>query len=163
MRTPFFHIVTCSALLGVMTGAALIHALQFMESNYATGGNLEIFKRERSRIARKVIPAVAPQEGTVASPPSVQSGELMTLKALEEIVARLQELKSANHELRDINVDLQEQLRETNRDLNELQFRVDTHSESFRPLRVPSGSEASLLWNSGMSGEALHPLLPPKE
>ena len=87
----------------------------------------------------------------------------MTLKALEEIVARLQGLKSANHELRDINVDLQEQLRETNRDLNELQFRVDTHSESFRPLRVPSGSEASLLWNSGMSGEALHPLLPPKE
>ena len=62
MRTPFFHIVTCSALLGVMTGAALIHALQFMESNYAPGGNLEIFKRERSRIARNVIPAVAPQE-----------------------------------------------------------------------------------------------------
>ena len=94
-----------------MTGAALIHALQFMESNYAPGGNLEIFKRERSRIARNVISAAAPQEGTVASPPSVQSGELMTLKALEEIVARLQELKSANHELRDINVDLQEQLR----------------------------------------------------
>ena len=84
------------------------------------------------------------------------------MSALEEIVEQLRELNSANLELRNINVALQEQLSETNRDLNELQFRVDTHSESFRPLRA-SSNEASLLWNSISSQENLHPLLPPKE
>ena len=34
------------------------------------------------------------------------------------------------------NRNLRDQVAETNRDLMELQFRVDTHSESFRPLRA---------------------------
>ncbi len=34
------------------------------------------------------------------------------------------------------NRDLLDQLAETNRDLMKLQFRVDTHSESFRPLPI---------------------------
>jgi hypothetical protein len=34
------------------------------------------------------------------------------------------------------NRDLRDQVAETNRDLLDLQFRVDTHSESFRPLRT---------------------------
>ncbi len=41
----------------------------------------------------------------------------------------LKELVSQNRQLRD-------QVAETNRDLMELQFRVDTHSESFRPLNM---------------------------
>jgi len=40
------------------------------------------------------------------------------------------------HELRNQNRDLRDQMAETNRDLMKLEFRVDTHSESFRPLPV---------------------------
>jgi hypothetical protein len=36
---------------------------------------------------------------------------------------------------------LRDQVAETNRDLMELQFRVDSHSESFRPLRATQESE----------------------
>ena len=38
--------------------------------------------------------------------------------------------------LQNQNRDLLDQLAETNRDLMKLEFRVDTHSESFRPMPV---------------------------
>jgi hypothetical protein len=38
------------------------------------------------------------------------------------------------------NRDLLDQLAETNRDIMKLEFRVDTHSESFRPLPVTEDS-----------------------
>jgi hypothetical protein len=64
--------------------------------------------------------------------------------ALEAIVDRLQELKNENE-------GLVIQLEESNRDLMELQFRVDSHSESFRPMR------------NSLELPASHLLLPPKE
>jgi len=45
-------------------------------------------------------------------------------------------LLSRMDSLQNQNRDLLDQLAETNRDLMKLEFRVDTHSESFRPLPV---------------------------
>ena len=161
MRIYFFQIATSAALLGVMSGAALIHALQFVGNDWI--GERRAVTQKANPENHKSISTTGEHErdGLAVSPSSAEENTT-TLKALEEIVGQLQKLNSANLELRDVNVSLQEQLRETNRDLNELQFRVDTHSESFRPLRV-SSSEAPLLWNSIRSGGSLHPLLPPKE
>lgn len=161
MRIYFFQIATSAALLGVMSGAALIHALQFVENDWI--GERRAVTQEANLENHKSMSTTGEHErdGLAVSPSSTES-KTTTLKTLEEIVDQLQKLNSANLELRAVNVSLQEQLRETNRDLNELQFRVDTHSESFRPLRV-SSSEVPLLWNSISSGENLHPLLPPKE
>ena len=161
MRIFFFQIAISAALLGGMSGAALIHALQFVENDWI--GQRRAVTQKANPENHKSISTTGEHErdGLAVSPSSAEENTT-TLKALEEIVGQLQKLNSANLELRDVNVSLQEQLRETNRDLNELQFRVDTHSESFRPLRV-SSSEAPLLWNSISSGRSLHPLLPPKE
>ena len=161
MRIFFFQIATSAALLGGMSGAALIHALQFVENDWI--GQRRAVTQKANPENHKSISTTGEHErdGLAVSPSSAEENTT-TLKALEEIVGQLQKLNSANLELRDVNVSLQEQLRETNRDLNELQFRVDTHSESFRPLRV-SSSEAPLLWNSISPGGSLHPLLPPKE
>ena len=161
MRIFFFQIATSAALLGGMSGAALIHALQFVKNDWI--GQRRAVTQKATPENHKSISTTGEHErdGLAVSPSSAEENTT-TLKALEEIVGQLQKLNSANLELRDVNVSLQEQLRETNRDLNELQFRVDTHSESFRPLRV-SSSEAPLLWNSISSGRSLHPLLPPKE
>ena len=161
MRIFFFQIATSAALLGGMSGAALIHALQFVENDWI--GQRRAVTQKANPENHKSISTTGEHErdGLAVSPSSAEENTT-TLKALEEIVGQLQKLNSANLELRDVNVSLQEQLRETNRDLNELQFRVDTHSESFRPLRV-SSSGAPLLWNSISSGRSLHPLLPPKE
>ena len=46
-----------------------------------------------------------------------------------KLIAEMNELRNQNRDLRD-------QMAETNRDLMKLEFRVDTHSESFRPLPV---------------------------
>ena len=161
MRIFFFQIAISAALLGGMSGAALIHALQFVENDWI--GQRRAVTQKANPENHKSISTTGEHErdGLAVSPSSAEENTT-TLKALEEIVGQLQKLNSANLELRDVNVSLQEQLRETNRDLNELQFRVDTHSESFRPLRV-SSSEAPLLWKSISSGRSLHPLLPPKE
>ena len=47
----------------------------------------------------------------------------------EALIAKMDGLQTQNRDLLD-------QLAETNRDLMKLEFRVDTHSESFRPLPV---------------------------
>ncbi|MCU0750618.1 MAG: hypothetical protein MUF13_13835 [Akkermansiaceae bacterium] len=47
----------------------------------------------------------------------------------EALVSKLENLQNQNRDLLD-------QLAETNRDIMKLEFRVDTHSESFRPLPV---------------------------
>lgn len=53
------------------------------------------------------------------------------------------------------NRDLLDQLAETNRDLMKLEFRVDTHSESFRPL--PVVEEKPFTSIDGFDGEVLPP------
>ena len=163
MRPNFFQIAMCCALLGVMSGAALIHALQVLEARGSATLIPDLHGSTGTDIKKTTWSSSQLEEGNPRFSSYCPDREVATLKALEEIVGRLQELKSANHDLRDINADLQEQLRETNGDLNELQFRVDTHSEAFRPLRGSSSSDVSMLWKSISPGETLHPLLPPKE
>lgn len=59
--------------------------------------------------------------------PGVEDRFIRALEAIEQ-------MHSDQENLRD-------QVAETNRDLMELQFRVDSHSESFRPLRATQESE----------------------
>jgi hypothetical protein len=62
--------------------------------------------------------------------PATPSAEAAPQKEFFE--ALLAEVKN----LRSENLNLVDQMAETNRDLMKLEFRVDTHSESFRPLPV---------------------------
>jgi len=81
------------------------------------------------------------------SQPSSDRPEMdATVTALNEIVSVLRELKDENRNLR-------EQVEEANRDLTEMQFRIDTNSRSFRPMKV-SGEPAG-----PMERTAGHPLL----
>lgn len=80
---------------------------------------------------------VAPPRPAPRPPASVASRgtspAVATLDAQRELYTEfISEIKS----LRQQNQDLLNQLAETNRDVMELQFRVDTHSESFRPLKI---------------------------
>ena len=96
---------------------------------------------------KQTVPAavVAKQE---QAPPDAESVSI-DKKTLDSLIAEIQRLGKSNETLRD-------QLAELNRDLMQLEFRVDTHSESFRPLPVneeqiattseePIEEEASLL------------------
>ncbi len=54
----------------------------------------------------------------------------------EALVAKMENIQNQNRDLLD-------QMAETNRDVMKLEFRVDTHSESFRPM--PLGEEVHLM------------------
>jgi hypothetical protein len=123
-----------SLALTLMTGAVLNH----------WAGLDERIQLARNAAAQNpgqpVIQTVAPQPwfvstSTPAKPASAQpSGNANTDQRILSLVERMQ---NQQEELRD-------QVAEANRDLMELQFRVDTHSESFRPLRATQEPDPSI-------------------
>lgn len=76
--------------------------------------------------------APAPATASKANPLSLQAAPAPAKGQQEFFETLVAELKN----LRQQNQDLHEQIGETNRDMVEMQFRLDTHSESFRPLKV---------------------------
>jgi hypothetical protein len=156
MKSPLFQLLASGVALGLMCGAVAIHSLHVSGAeDLAEGGEWTQGAAER----RSGIIPTALGRGPAPHAQGERREEATTLHVLEEILARLQELKSENQNLHGVNDHLQDQLAETNRDLSELQFRVDTHSESFRPLRA---SPNDLRGNSIRGAGAIHPLLPPK-
>jgi hypothetical protein len=106
-------------------------------------------------------PIAAPQSAQVTAkpvtpvaiqpePPAPRAESTVDPSQREFFTSLINELK----EVRKQNQELHDQVAETNRDLMELQFRVDTHSESFRPLKVTSEPAT-------LEGE-LNGVLPPK-
>lgn len=61
--------------------------------------------------------------------PAAAPADASQKKFYEALVSKMENLQNQNRDLLD-------QMAETNRDLMKLEFRVDTHSESFRPLPV---------------------------
>jgi hypothetical protein len=60
----------------------------------------------------------------------------------EALVARMERLQNQNRDLLD-------QVAETNRDVMKLEFRVDTHSESFRPMPIPDDLYSATSFDDG--------------
>ena len=114
------------------------------------------------------IPADMPQalpEALAANPasptPSVQSFAASSSTEQKEFFAALvQEMKQMKIQ----NRDLLDQLAETNRDMMKMQFRLDTHSESFRPLPVAEDKPAISLGQPqpGTSIDNRPGVLPPR-
>jgi hypothetical protein len=74
-----------------------------------------------------VAPSVA--KSTSTAPPQKSGPDPRQQEFYEALLSKLENLQNQNRDLLD-------QLAETNRDIMKLEFRVDTHSESFRPLPV---------------------------
>lgn len=96
--------------------------------------------------------AAAIQTGLPASSPAKPAGLTPTAPAAPKLVAQapknpapatdaaqkkfFEALVAKMEKLQNQNQDLLDQMAETNRDVMKLEFRVDTHSESFRPMPV---------------------------
>jgi hypothetical protein len=124
----------CGLALAAMSAAGFSHWWSVRSFVSAVDATLPV--------ASSVAPAVAPQP--VDSPPakpvvtapiaqaSAKSAAPNTAsqkKFYEALLARMESLQNQNR-------DLMDQVAETNRDVMKLEFRVDTHSESFRPMPV---------------------------
>ena len=66
---------------------------------------------------------------TLPSPPPAPTIDPSQQKFYETLITKMENLQNQNRDLLD-------QMAETNRDVMKLEFRVDTHSESFRPMPV---------------------------
>jgi hypothetical protein len=122
--------ITCGMALAVMSAAVLSHGWSLAKFAAAVG----TAPRPVPALAAAACPTLpnaspslrprlpAPQAATTAPAPAQK-------EFFESLLDEIKQLKQGNLALRD-------QRAETNRDLMKLEFRVDTHSESFRPLPV---------------------------
>ena len=82
---------------------------------------------ESAPVEKPMILAQAPETPGVAA--VSQATDEAQRRFYESLVQKMESLQNQNR-------DLMDQVAETNRDVMKLEFRVDTHSESFRPLKL---------------------------
>ena len=88
------------------------------------------------------LPVLKKREPSITPPAVIGSGETPREDALLKILADQTQMLAA---MRTEQRHLREQLSETNRDMDELTFRVDSHSSTFRPLRVDGSHPRALI------------------
>jgi hypothetical protein len=135
MKTSTIPVI-CGVALAAMSAAGLSHWWSVRQFAAAVDSGLPIINAPGSPEV-KPQPAAQPVKvpdksanllaGTPAKPATVP--EPRQKDFYEALISKMNSLQTQNQDLLD-------QLAETNRDVMKLEFRVDTHSESFRPLPV---------------------------
>jgi hypothetical protein len=127
--------VTCGTALAAMCAAGLSHwwsvhqIVAMMDAGPADAASPGPVATTPGAVEKP-----APQPAPVAAAPPIAAPPAAApspdqQQFFEALVSRIESLQNQNRDLID-------QLAETNRDLMKLEFRVDTHSASFRPLPV---------------------------
>ena len=119
----------CGTALVAMSAAGFSHwwSVRTMASAFQSGltaptGSQPVRKATAAPQPDSKLPAQKAQPSAVAAQPDSSQK-----KFFEALVQKMGAIENQNR-------DLVDQLAETNRDMMKLEFRVDTHSESFRPL-----------------------------
>lgn len=128
--------ILCGATLAAMSAAGASHWWTVRQTVAIFNSGIPIPAHSPAEKAKpaEATPAEKPAGGQqLAQAPRPQPGQAPTdasqKKFYEALVSKMENLQNQNRDLLD-------QMAETNRDLMKLEFRVDTHSESFRPLPV---------------------------
>ena len=132
----------CGAALAVMAGAASSHFLSVRHMvELAEASQLpmpaveqELAHPSAQEDTQALIAHIRQQNASLQGALTEQKTDLAQRTA--KVAPQQGDLNQVLSELVALNRDLRNQVAETNRDLMELQFRVDTHSEQFRPLQV---------------------------
>lgn len=135
MRTPIMPLI-CGVAVAAMSAAGISHWWSVRQFVAALGSEIPASQPQRTEtpnaaplIAADTKPSPAAVNEPPAGKPQPAALDSHQKQFFESLVSRMEGLQTQNRDLLD-------QLAETNRDLMKLQFRVDTHSESFRPLPV---------------------------
>lgn len=142
----------CGTLLVAMIAAGFTHywSVETFVADYPTVPAV--------RIVPVNAPAGEPNSGKITPPKplltSLPDGTESTAQQefFNSLLGELKQLKNENRDLRDL-------MGETNRDVMKLAFRVDTHSESFRPLPASEEREDT---SFGIDDDSFPGVLPPK-
>ena len=144
----------CGTLLILMVGAGLGHFLSVQEivSNFPAGPAQRIFPAESSPKAPGKKDDNAPVADDLAFVPVPQAGDAQR-EFFEGLLSEVRALRNENRNLID-------QVAETNRDMMKMEFRLDTHSASFRPL--PTAEDRDRGDISSMPDDDFPGVLPPR-
>lgn len=141
MSMNYILAMFCACITGVAIGIGIHHNFDDKSPVVMTGGN-------------STFSAITVQSDNGSSPDPVfqefVASENFDAVALSQMQAQLQQLLAQQDEMKNHQSEL-------NREINAIQFRLDTHSESFRPLR----SERDTQTVAPTPPQGLSPLLPP--
>ncbi len=141
----------CSLIIGLLLGLTLAHQRQ----EAPTSAQESLQPSSSIQLSEQTAFIEALRNRT----PSEESTQILNNQSLETtnhlLFTKIEEQTNTIHELTTQYRELHSQLTETNREINALTFRVETHSESFRPMRQ---RQENSVFPSGIS-----PLLPPKQ
>lgn len=113
--------ILCGTALAAMITASFSHWWSIREFAFVIQAGQPVTLSSQPVIAK-------PQSEPIASvTPKAPAAGIPKEKFYESLISKLESLQNQNRDLLD-------QMAETNRDLMKLEFRVDTHSESFRPM-----------------------------
>lgn len=154
----------CVASLSAMLGAGVSHfwSVQTFSAQFSPENPPVFVMPSLPVVAPKIAPkseapkaATAPKAQPAASQPLAAAPVPMNSAQQEFFNTLLTELKQIKNE----NQDLRDLMGETNRDVMKLAFRVDTHSESFRPLPTVEENTGTSL---ALPDDDLPGVLPPR-
>lgn len=129
--------IICGIALAAMSAAAASHWWSVRQFVIAVNSGLPAPTVSPATApaapARQTSPTARPSDTLAAKTPRTPEPALAAASGQNEfydaLIRRIENLQNQNRDLLD-------QMAETNRDLMKLEFRVDTHSEQFRPLPV---------------------------
>jgi hypothetical protein len=135
MKSPIMPLI-CGVAVAAMTAAGLSHWWSVRQFITVMNAEAPVSRVQVIAATGKPAPAASnevaapmPAPQTAAAAAATNAPDPGQLQFYEKLLTRMESLQNQNRDLLD-------QLAETNRDLMKLEFRVDTHSESFRPLPV---------------------------
>lgn len=157
MKSTTFPLI-CGLALAAMSAAGLSHWWSVRQFEVVIHSGLPA-------MAEKTKPSEIAKPSPVAEPIARKSPEHLPVPAgaasqkefYEALLAEMKTLRTENRNLLD-------QMGETNRNVMNLEFRVDTHSDSFRPLPVAEERfEANFDDGSGVLPPRAEPVFPGNE
>lgn len=132
--------IVCSVALACMSTAGVSHWWSVHQFTKGMHGKLPLI-HPTSPLPASVPEAQLPAVDVLAKTQLQNKSLAVPSGSQKEFYDAMHTLVAEVKSLRSQNLNLVDQMAETNRDLMKLEFRVDTHSESFRPL--PTSEERS--------------------
>lgn len=150
--------ILCSVALVAMVTAGLSHWWSVRQFVIAVESGLPVSVTPKPLPASLPAPVHSPVENsgqlakqtTAPTPARIDKSDSGQKEFYEALISKMNSLQTQNRDLLD-------QLAETNRDVMKLEFRVDTHSESFRPMPVSEDRS-----DTGFEQEVGIGVLPPR-
>lgn len=133
----------CGIALAAMSAAGFSHWWSVNSLVAMVAGGTPVSSPVRPAPKPVEIPqaeSVAPAPIAQAPKPAKAGDDVSQKNFYEALLAKMESLQNQNRDLLD-------QVAETNRDVMKLEFRVDTHSESFRPM--PLAEERATSFEDG--------------